>query len=67
MNSPLSRADFSTSASTSASWRKSLVVVTTNCTGGPPVEPGSAGGEKDSASAGAMLEILGESSCSTAF
>ena len=31
----------------------------TNCTGGPPTEPGSGGGEKESASAGAMPAIFG--------
>ena len=60
---PLSRADFSTSASTSASSRTSRVVVMTNCTGGPPTEPGSAGGEKAMACAVAMLEMRGSSSC----
>ncbi len=67
MNRPLSRADFSTSCSTSASWRKSRVVVMTNCTGGPPVDPGSAGGEKESASAVGRLEMRGDSSCNIAF
>jgi hypothetical protein len=67
MNIPLSFADFSTSATTSASCRKSCVVVMMNCTGGPPTEPGKVGGEKDMACAVARLEMRGDSSCSTCF
>ncbi len=51
MKSPLSFAAFSTSAKTFESCSKSRVVVITNCTGGPPVEPGKAGGENEKACA----------------
>jgi len=67
MNMPLSFADFSTSATTSASCRKSCVVVMTNWTGGPPVDPGNAGGENEIACAVARLEMRGDKSCSTCF
>ena len=39
----------------------------TNCTGGPPIEPGSAGGENDIACAVARLLMRGDSSWSTSF
>ena len=65
MKRPLSFAAYSTSASTSASCSKSRVVVITNCTGGPPVEPGRAGGENERACAVARLLIRGDSSCKT--
>ena len=67
MKRPLFFAACSTSASTSASSLGSRVVVMTNCTGGPPTEPGNAGGENDSACAVARLLMRGDSSWSTAF
>ena len=39
----------------------------TNCTGGPPVDPGNAGGENESACAVARLEMRGDNSCNTSF